>query len=422
MNKLTKILYNTIILILIISIYRHLNTLHFFCNNYLNNLALNFSSPKTSTMVGIIELHEYIMFFLFVILIFTIYFLVLSVNTASYPEKGLYKANTINDRKQIRSSINYYISNKLNLSFSHHPLLEFIWTLLPAIILIFLAYPSFILLYTMDSCLNPLYTVIIIGNQWFWTYEYSDFDVHQYLITSIENSKCFSSLISITKEADIDEAEKAKSVSFFLDKNLFNKLIHKTCTALDLESKIKITSNLLTENMLPLGYPRLLSTDQVLVLPSKTPIRLLITSNDVLHSWAVPCFGIKMDACPGRLNQVYLYTEFLGTSWGQCSELCGVNHGFMPIEIRILKLRDFLQFIHIKLNGIISEPFNNFYLFAVKTISDCAKVEVPLPIAREQYFFIVKSFFTSTFFSKPINSDLYISGSNVQTFLKNIHK
>lgn len=99
---------------------------------------------------------------------------------------------------------------------------------------------------------------------------------------------------------------------------------------------------MIQDNDLELGQFRLLEVDNRVVIPLKTHIRLLITASDVLHSWAIPSFGIKLDACPGRLNQTTLYVKREGVFYGQCSELCGINHGFMPIVVEVVSLEDFL--------------------------------------------------------------------------------
>jgi hypothetical protein len=108
-------------------------------------------------------------------------------------------------------------------------------------------------------------------------------------------------------------------------------------------------------------FLRLLSTDQCLVIPSKTPIRLLVTSNDVIHSWAVPSYGVKMDAVPGRANQLLLNIPLVGTSWGQCSELCGVNHAYMPIEVKVLCFGDFLFYMELKIAELLTPYLLKYY-------------------------------------------------------------
>jgi cytochrome c oxidase subunit 2 len=181
--------------------------------------------------------------------------------------------------------INYfdYTTSKIN-NFSHSNLIEIIWTTIPAVILLSLASPSFSLLYSLDEIINPELTLKILGHQWYWTYEISDYK----FCSSIKNEFKFSCYL------------------------LTNDFLKNT------------------EN---LGLFRLLETNKRTILPTNTHIRLLITAVDVLHSWTIPSFGVKVDACPGRLNQANLFIKRFGIFFGQCSEICGVNHGFMPIVI-----------------------------------------------------------------------------------------
>ena len=182
---------------------------------------------------------------------------------------------------------------------THAPLLEIIWTLIPALILVFVAIPSFSLLYSMDEIIEPLLTIKVIGHQWYWSYEFLDPNI----------------LFKLYYESlDID----AKPIKEF-------KPLEVTC---NFDSYMLTDDQLSKENSL-----RLLEVDNKLYLPVETNVRLLITSADVLHSWAVPALGVKLDACPGRLNQTSLYIKRPGTFYGQCSEICGVNHGFMPIAV-----------------------------------------------------------------------------------------
>ncbi len=184
-----------------------------------------------------------------------------------------------------------YNSCKVKL-FTHSNIIEIIWTILPAIILLSLASPSFSLLYSLDEIINPEISLKIIGHQWYWTYELSDY----------------------------------KFCSFV------NKEFKFSCYLL--------TNDILNNNN-NLGLFRLLETNKRVILPTNTHIRLLITSVDVLHSWAIPSFGIKVDACPGRLNQSNLFIKRFGVFFGQCSEICGVNHGFMPIVVVACSLDHF---------------------------------------------------------------------------------
>lgn len=174
--------------------------------------------------------------------------------------------------------------NSQKFDFTHSNIFEIIWTSTPALILFSLAAPSFTLLYSLDEITNPDLTLKIFGHQWFWSYEISDF-------------------VMCSKNE-----ESIKYTSYFLPNELLQEDDKK-------------------------GFFRILETNKRLILPTKTHIRLLITAVDVLHSWTIPSFGIKVDACPGRLNQTSLLIKRFGMFFGQCSEICGVNHAFMPIVV-----------------------------------------------------------------------------------------
>lgn len=351
----------------------------FDCNDYIDQYVCQFKNPHSPVMVGIFSVYNYIQLFLLFGLILVIVWLEEALFSA-----GMYKFSKFYYSKICIASISrIWVLEKLNLrvrngdlKIAHAPTLEFIWTVVPIFLLIFIAWPSFGLLYSIEESINPLYNITVTGSQWFWTYEYNDFNLHLIISKIIQNSEIFR-LIDF-----IHESTNEQLVDFFLDKsvtieqkNHFNKCI-EAFTAFtptvglfieDIEKHISFDCNLVSEDFLPFGYPRLLSTDNVLVLPSETPIRFLITSNDVIHSWSVPNFGIKVDAVPGRLNQAFLNTDFCGTSWGQCSELCGVNHGYMPIEIRVLPIDEFLFFIKLKArevlqeNNVFSQIFNQVF-------------------------------------------------------------
>nr|YP_010890643.1 cytochrome c oxidase subunit II [Amazona vinacea]WJK71624.1 cytochrome c oxidase subunit II [Amazona vinacea] len=158
---------------------------------------------------------------------------------------------------------------------------ELIWTILPAIVLILLALPSLQILYMMDEVDEPDLTLKAIGHQWYWSYEYTDF----------------------------------KDLSF--------------------------DSYMTPSTELPMGYFRLLEVDHRVIIPMESPIRMIITADDVLHSWAVPTLGVKTDAIPGRLNQTSFITTRPGIFYGQCSEICGANHSFMPIVVESIPLTHF---------------------------------------------------------------------------------
>lgn len=163
--------------------------------------------------------------------------------------------------------------------------IETIWTVIPAFILLILALPSLRLLYLIDEVRNPSLTLKAIGHQWYWTYEYSDF--------------------------------------------------------LNLE----FDSYILPTNELATGDFRLLEVDNRAVIPIQAEIRVLVTAADVIHSWAVPSLGVKADAIPGRLNQLGFTALKPGVFYGQCSEICGANHSFMPIVVEVVDFSSFTKWV-----------------------------------------------------------------------------
>jgi len=181
----------------------------------------------------------------------------------------------------------------------HGTRLEIIWTVTPALILMCVAVPSFALLYSVDEIIDPEMTIKAVGHQWYWSYEYSD--------------HC---------------TEDGEFINF--------------------DSYMIPTDDLGAKG----GHLRLLEVDNRVVLPTETHIRVVITSADVLHCWAVPSLGVKLDACPGRLNQTSMYIKRPGTFYGQCSEICGVNHGFMPIVVNAVSRDSFADWINIKLEDL----------------------------------------------------------------------
>nr|QHN89080.1 cytochrome c oxidase subunit II [Ludioschema vittiger] len=163
--------------------------------------------------------------------------------------------------------------------------IELIWTIAPAVTLIFIALPSLRLLYLLDEIDNPLMSVKSIGHQWYWSYELSDF------------------------------------------------------------KKIEFDSYMIPEaEMSSLNF-RLLDVDNRLPLPFKSQIRMMVTSTDVIHSWTIPSAGVKIDASPGRLNQTTFFFTRPGIFYGQCSEICGTNHSFMPIVIESISPKSFINWV-----------------------------------------------------------------------------
>nr|UTN43114.1 cytochrome c oxidase subunit 2 [Penenirmus auritus] len=163
--------------------------------------------------------------------------------------------------------------------------LEVLWTVLPCIILLGLASPSLITLYLSDEVVNPLLTIKVIGHQWYWSYEWADF------------------------------------------------------CGLEIDSFMKSSSSLES------GESRLLEVDECVVIPIGQEVRLVVTSSDVIHSWTIPSAGLKVDAVPGRINQLSLIPNRVGKMFGQCSEICGSLHSFMPICVEVVTEQEFMSIL-----------------------------------------------------------------------------
>lgn len=168
---------------------------------------------------------------------------------------------------------------------THHTVLEVLWTTLPVIILVIIAIPSFKLLYFADHIEDADMTIKAIGRQWYWSYEYPD-------------NGNFTFDATLVPDEDLQD-----------------------------------------------GQLRLLTTDNAVVVPVNTKIRLLITASDVIHSFALPAMGIKLDGVPGRINETWMEVEREGTYYGQCSEICGAGHSFMPIMIKAVSKEEFDQWV-----------------------------------------------------------------------------
>lgn len=388
-------------------------------------------SPAGATLEAILQLHDYISFFLVIIFTFVTWFF-FNILTDFSPTKATQTPPVVS-----KQEISYKFSSRI----VHRGLLEVVWTIIPVLILTAIAVPSFELLYALDTVSKPLISIKCIGNQWFWSYEAlsevkgqkininknhsgqihavvdnetaANFIINRFHAYSayymLEKNNFFpvlnwlkrmeyegklSSLIyvpnlnSIVEEALIElnlamalqfdmygnfliEAEKKglfvdytpeyinqlhwnfSYEKYYIDQlaskssmELFGVDLTKPATADEVvlpakfpSAAIKMDSYMIDMDELALGGLRLLETDVFPQLPADCELRFIITSMDVLHSFAVPSLGIKVDAIPGRLNQFGIKVRVPGIYFGQCSELCGVGHGFMPIK---------LQFVHYK--------------------------------------------------------------------------
>nr|DBA43756.1 TPA_asm: COX2 [Bombus sichelii] len=175
------------------------------------------------------------------------------------------------------------LNNYLNLTLLKNHTIEIIWTLIPMFILMIICFPSLKILYYIDEIMNPYFSIKAIGHQWYWSYEYPEF-----------------------KNYEFD--------SYMLNYESMNQF-------------------------------RLLETDNRLIIPFKISLRMIISSMDVIHSWTIPSLGIKVDAVPGRINQLNLFCIRPGIYFGQCSEICGMNHSFMPIMLESTSYDMFLNWI-----------------------------------------------------------------------------
>ena len=188
--------------------------------------------------------------------------------------------------------------NKEASTTSHNTFIEVIWTLVPCLILIVLAVPSFKVLYSQDEIPKAEVTIKAIGYQWYWGYEYPD-----------ENIIFDSYMI---EEKDLKE-----------------------------------------------GQPRLLSVDNEVYVPVNKVVKVMITANDVLHAWALPSFGVKRDAVPGRINETWFKADRVGTFYGQCSELCGIKHAFMPITVNVVSQEEYDKWLEKAKVEFAKEEINN---------------------------------------------------------------
>jgi len=229
--------------------------------------GIYFQDSATPQMEGLVELHDNIMFYL-VLILFSVGWIMFSI-------------------------IKNFVNTKASIShkyLNHGTLIELIWTITPAIILILIAFPSFKLLYLMDEVNDPSMSILAEGHQWYWSYQYPD----------------------------------------FIDSN---------------EEFIEFDSYIVPDSDLEEGGLRLLEVDNRVIVPELTHIRFVVTSGDVIHSFACPSLGIKTDAYPGRLNQVSVFINREGVFYGQCSEICGILHSSMPIVIESVNIDKFVHWL-----------------------------------------------------------------------------
>lgn len=242
-------------------------TFKFITSDVAQPWQLGFQDSASPSFSGIVALHDTILFYLVVTSVLV--FWLLAVIIYFYNKKN-------------EEIVHKYLN--------HGTLIEVIWTITPALVLLAISFPSYSLLYVLDEINSPNLTIKVVGHQWYWSFEYSDY------------------------VTDSDET-------------------------------IEFDSYMVPENDLELGQFRLLDVDQNTIVPVDTFIRLIVTATDVLHDYAVPSLGIKVDAVPGRLNQASMFIDREGSFYGQCSEICGVYHGFMPTCIESVRPEKYLEWL-----------------------------------------------------------------------------
>ena len=244
--------------------------------NEIQNWQLGFRDPASPVMQAVDDLHNFVLIMMTAITIFVLILIIYVVI-------------------RFRKSANPIPSKR-----SHHAVLEVLWTAIPVVILIFMAIPSFKLVYQQDVIPEVDMTIKVIGHQWYWEYQYPD------------------------------------------------------------QEDLSFESYLIPEEELQPGQPRLLTVDNRLVLPINKNIQVLITAGDVLHSFAMPSLGVKKDAVPGRLNETWMKIEKVGVYRGQCSEICGEGHGYMPIVIEAVSEEKFLAWVQNTKNKFAMKDNNTF--------------------------------------------------------------
>ena len=273
-------------------------------DNYFGQKQIWFHSPATSNMERIIDLHHDIFFFL-IILSFIVLWAIIRIHWLFIrPESAAF----------------YKPKYKKPSKVTHNTVLEIMWTIIPCILLVIIAIPSITLIYSFQPLNSSNLVFKITGNQWWWAYEYENKDTN----------KALNYLDGINlKILQKSEFSKSDNAANFIINNLLDV---KKNYLNNVETKL-IECRLIDELDLEKGNFRLLETSSKIQMPRNIQITVLVTSNDVLHSWTVPALGVKIDACPGRLNEIEFLIYKEGIFFGQCSEICGFYHGFMPIVI-----------------------------------------------------------------------------------------
>ena len=264
----------------------------------------DFQTPASPIMEGIIHFHHDLMILLTFICFFVLWMLIRTLQLHAYPNK----TPLVLTRSAF--SFNYYKHEAT--------VLEIFWTVMPALILLFISIPSFALLYSTSSDILTTICLRVTGHQWYWTYHVHGTDGPNGIWNYVEPSPQYLAYYAF-------DYEYSSLVDGFVDDKT-GELNFEPFDSYMIPVAPHLSSDL----------PRLVAVDNCAILPLNMPFRVSVTSDDVLHSWAVPALGIKVDACPGRMNSITTSAFRPGYFFGACSEICGVNHAFMPIGVAVM--------------------------------------------------------------------------------------
>jgi heme/copper-type cytochrome/quinol oxidase subunit 2 len=332
-----------------------------------------FPDPATALAESIWDFHNDLMFYLIAIVGLVMMLLVFILFYFWLPLKNrlVFRKNYFVELKNV-----YQAKNSPGADFTYrlskpYPIivpskknydvkLEIVLTIVPALILVAIMIPSFALLYSMDEILVSHYTIRVIGHQWYWSYEYAvtknprllfeeKLSIFKWINLCNYGFKPFYERLGLYQSDKEDVDAYVTMFQIYAQyKKPFVRALRRIHLAFD--------STMIPTEDLKRGNLRLLEVSLSPRLLVNKVGRILVTSDDVLHSWAIPAFGIKIDACPGRLNQVTVLPERTGVFYGQCSEICGVNHGFMPISVRVVQYSDFMFFLSLWKTGRAKLP------------------------------------------------------------------
>lgn len=294
---------------------------------------VSFMEPASTQMFGITELYQDL--FMVTTAIWVIVMSMLGFAVTEYAaSRSFYVRRAISTEPSFDDVCTV---NVTYVTYDSHEELETIWTAIPCVILFAIALPSFSLLFSLDEDCWPSLWLKVIGNQWFWSYEVTVSSIAETLSTfryayDVASCQAQAYWTSATMSYNLVRNYAVSPLSVWYNIYLANEVRNHLAR----NAFFSFDSFITPDDEVRSLSTRLLETDTTVYLPVCVPTRVVVSSNDVIHSWAVPSLGIKIDAVPGRLNTCLVTPVRRGTYYGQCSEICGVNHGFMPITVRVM--------------------------------------------------------------------------------------